>query len=69
MGVVANIKHDKFPQQAAVGVRLKVCFHYDTKNFIGGEFVRDDVEPPHVGIIKLDDGRYVLATECQYSGK
>ncbi len=32
-----------------------------------GVIVRDDKEEPGEKIIKLDDGRYVLATECQYS--
>lgn len=68
MGCVKSIGFDKFPEQGAwVGKRVKVCFHYDTQNAIGGEIVRDDVEFPAVTIIRLDDGRYVLATECQYS--
>lgn len=31
-----------------------------------GVIVRDDDEPPYVTIIKLESGRYVLATECRY---
>jgi hypothetical protein len=32
-----------------------------------GTIVRDDNEPPWRTIIRLDDGRVVLASECQYS--
>jgi hypothetical protein len=28
--------------------------------------VRDDISKPFVGIIRLDDGRHVLMTECQF---
>lgn len=67
MGVVSNIKHDKFPEQGNyLGRKVKVCFHYDTNNTIPGVIVRDDKEEPHRTIIKLDDGRHVLAIECQY---
>lgn len=68
MGVVANVGYDTFPKQGDwLGKRVKVCFRYDTKHTIGGTIVRDDRQEPFVGIIKLDDGRYVLSTECQHS--
>lgn len=66
MGVVANIDYGKFPEQGSwKGVRCKVCFNYGRET-IGGVIVRDDREPPHRTIIQLDDGRFVLASECQY---
>ena len=49
--------------------RVVVCFDYDTSASIGGVCVRDDVSEPHLTIIKLDDGRHVLGTECQYRGE
>lgn len=68
MGVVFNILHDKFPAQGAwLGRRARVCFDYDTANSIGGTVVRDDAEEPGRCIIALDNGRYVLTTECQWS--
>lgn len=68
MGVVNNITISKFPNQGHwVGKRCEVCFHYDTQNRIGGTVVRDDREEPHLCIIRLDDGRHVLATECQHT--
>lgn len=75
MGVVKGISHDTFPRQSdslgfdAVGSRVKVCFNYDTHpdRVIGGEFVRSDAESPGLTIIRLDDGRYVLTSECQWS--
>jgi hypothetical protein len=44
-----------------------VAFHYDFAHMQRGTVVRNDVEPPHRMIIRLDDGRYVLPDECQYS--
>lgn len=68
MGVIANIKHNLFPKQGRdLNRRVTVFFHYDIANSISGEIVRDDMDAPFVCIIKLDDGRHVLATECQYS--
>ena len=68
MGVVANIEIDCFPKQGSFKEeRVKVSFNYDTDNFICGRIVRDDAEEPFITIISLVDGRYVLATECQYS--
>ena len=67
MGCVANITAEKFPKQGCqLGQRVLVCFHYDTTNHVGGEVVRDDMEQPFLTVIRLDDGRHVLATECQY---
>lgn len=68
MGVHKNVGMKKFPKQYHwVGKRCEVCFDYDTKNTIGGVFVRCDIEEPGISIIKLDDDRYVLATECQHT--
>lgn len=67
MGTVKNITYDQFPKQSDwLGKQLLVCFHYDTSKTLKGEVVRDDLEEPHRMIIKLENGRYVLATECQY---
>lgn len=68
MGCVENIKGQNYPAQSQyVCRRVNVCFHYDTTNVYGGRIVRDDREAPYEIIIALDDGRYVLGTECQYS--
>lgn len=68
MGVVANIKHDSFPQQGSLlGKRVVVAFHYDTAHVVPGVCVRDDADESGKTIFQLDDGRFVLATECQYS--
>ena len=67
MGCVKRITADKFPKQGPwLGKRCDVCFHYNAKQTIGGVFVRDDREEPYVSIIRLDDGRHVLTTECQH---
>lgn len=50
-----------------VGRRVRVCFHDDTSEEVGGVIVRDDGELPLRMIIKLDDGRYLLSTECQWT--
>lgn len=68
MGVHSSIDYDKFPKQSIyLNKRVQVCFCYNTKNTISGTIVRDDYEDPWLTLIKLDDGRYVTSTECQYS--
>ncbi len=73
MGVVKGISAEAFPAQdtdasfGGVGARVRVCFNYDASRYIGGEVVRNDRQEPGRMIIKLDDGRYVLATECMWS--
>jgi hypothetical protein len=68
MGSTQNIGMYCFPEQGCyLGQRVEVCFHNDTEVTIGGEIVRDDAEEPGIAIIRLDDGRYVLTTECQWS--
>jgi hypothetical protein len=68
MGVVRGIDYVSFPPQGGwLGKRTEVCFKYDTTLRVLGTVVRDDRAEPHVCIIKLDDGRYVLATECQHT--
>jgi hypothetical protein len=68
MGVHVNVGFDRFPKQGVwLNRRTRVRFNYDTKNFIWGTIVRDDTEEPGLEIIALDDGRFVLSTECQHS--
>ena len=74
MGCVSTISYYNFPKQAdetykypSIGKRVEVCYHYNTKLKHCGTIVRDDREEPYVTIIALDNGRYVLGTECQYS--
>lgn len=68
MGIVSTIDHERFPDQGGwLNRRVAVCFHYNTADIVRGVIVRDDTEDPHVTIIRLDDGRYVLSTECQFS--
>lgn len=67
MGVVNSIGFDKFPKQGTyLGKRVNVCFNYNTSKQIAGTVVREDVEEPGVMIIRLDDTRHVLSTECQW---
>ena len=76
MGCIDTITYDKFPKQKdenykypefKVGSRVKVCYHFDTSKCHYGTIVRDDLEEPFETIIKLDNGRYLRAVECQYS--
>lgn len=68
MGNDPNISADKFPEQdALLGQKVEVCFHYDTSNTLHGLIVRSDRQAPYVTIIQLNNGRYILATECQYT--
>lgn len=64
---VTTIDFDKFPAQGVfLGMYVRVCFNYDTSRILLGRVVRDDKEEPGRMIIRLEDGRYVLSTECQY---
>jgi hypothetical protein len=68
MGVSKYVGADHFPKQGAwLNCRVKVCFHYDTRRTFSGTIVRDDMDGDGVMILRLDDGRHVLATECQYT--
>ena len=76
MGCIDTITYDKFPKQKdenykypefKVGSRVEVCYHFDTSKYHYGTIVRDDLEEPFETIIKLDNGRYLRAVECQYS--
>ena len=68
--MVPNIKIDSFPKQGEfLNKKTDICFHYDTSKTLGGQIVRNDIEEPFVTIIRLDDGRHILDTECQYSPK
>ena len=75
MGCIDTITYDKFPKQKdknykypqfKVGSRVEVCYHYDTSKCHYGTIVRDDLEEPFETIIKLDNGRYLRAVECQF---
>jgi hypothetical protein len=68
MGISQFVNADKFPRQGShLGLRVRVIFDRDTAHEIGGTIVRDDVAAPGIGIIRLDSGRYVLMSECQYT--
>lgn len=54
------------PQGRFLGLRVLVRFGYAPPDW-RGVIVRDDTEAPGLLIIRLDDGRHVLSTECQYS--
>ncbi len=70
MGCVKTISAFSFPMQSEyVNRRCEVCFHYDTTVKFFGTIIRDDRADPFETLIKLDDGRVIRATECQYSIK
>jgi hypothetical protein len=67
VGCVDTIRHDRYPRQTGwVGQRVAVCFFYNTEHTILGKVVRDDDEDPYETVIRLDDGRFVRGTECQF---
>lgn len=68
MNGAASVSYDGMPKQGAfAGRRTRVCFNYDTSRIVMGTIVRYDIEAPFLTIIRLDDGRYILGTECQFS--
>lgn len=67
MGYVTGVSHDRFPTQGqSLGRRVEVVFHFDVGHTLLGTVVRDDTSEPYQGVIRLDDGRHVLMSECQY---
>lgn len=67
MGVVKGISYDKFPKQReSVGKEIDVCFNYNANKFLKAIIVRDDAVEPLVTIFMLEDGRFILSTECHY---
>ena len=74
MGCVETITYKNFPKQAdenykypQLGKRVKVFYYYDISKFHYGVIVRCDIEEPFETIIKLDNGNFIRATECQYT--
>jgi hypothetical protein len=68
MGTHINVGPLRFPKQGEwLGKRVNVCFHFKTEDLFPGTIVREDSEEPGRLIIALDDGRYVISTECMYS--
>lgn len=66
MGRYPNITAEKFPKQGSyLNQPCRVIFHYGGPELLG-KVVRDDAEEPGRLIIQLNDGRFVLATECQW---
>ena len=67
MGIEKNVGLKVFPKQGDYfGKTVEVCFNFDSSKTIRGKVVRDDIEEPFKTIIELSNGRYILATECQY---
>ena len=67
MGCVGTISHTTFPKQGThLNRHTRVLFRYHGPELMG-TIVRDDMESPWRTIIRLDDGRFVLADECQYA--
>lgn len=67
MGYHYNVDYEKFPAQGVfLNKECKVCFNYADRT-IKGKIVRDDMEEPFKTIIQLEDGRFVMSTECMYS--
>lgn len=67
MSVGTEIDYNTYPKQSGyVGRTVDIIFNYDRSKMIEGVFVREDIGKPYTMIIKLNDGRYVLSSECQY---
>ncbi len=70
MGIEKNVEFDKFPEQGIwLGKQVEACFNYDASKILTGKIVREDIEKPYNTIIELENGKYILATECKYSIK
>jgi hypothetical protein len=52
-------------QTSQVGQRVRVMFHEERPE-LHGAIVRNDANGNLVTVIRLDDGRHVLGTECEF---
>lgn len=67
MGSHPNIQGGSFPKQGEyLGKKVQVLLGEDPTQY-EGTVVRDDYEEPFLTIIRLEDDRHVLSTECLYS--
>ncbi len=68
MGVSKTVGAERFPEQGSfLNREVVVMFDYKAATKQPAVCVRDDREDPFLAIFRLEDGRHVLATECQYS--
>lgn len=68
MGVVPWVDAAVYPTQSEyVGRPARVCFNYDTANTFPAVVLRDDTGKPWLTVLRLDDGRCVLGSECQWT--
>lgn len=68
MGINKNIGFGVYPKQGDyLDARVNVIYNYDTTIKESGTIIRDDIEEPFRTVIKLDDGRILLGSECQFS--
>ena len=59
--------YDNYPKQTEnVNRIVMVCYHFDTSKIDLGVIVRDDDIEPFETIIRLKNGKYIRAVECQY---
>ncbi|HDR6319134.1 TPA: hypothetical protein QCU53_006103, partial [Bacillus thuringiensis] len=67
MGVHPKVGLNKFPKQGDwLNKEAKVMFDYDGSTMTTGVIVRNDMEEPFITLIKLEDGRIIRSSECQY---
>lgn len=63
-----KIGKDAYPEQFdSVGARVLAAFDYDVANPLPATVLRDDAEEPFRTVLRLDDGRIVMGSECQWS--
>lgn len=69
-----GITYDEYPKQRdnssenpQIGKEVKIFYQNDTIRCHHGVIVRCDMEKPFEVIIKVDNGRYLRASECHYS--
>lgn len=67
MGHVDSITHETFPTQGKrLGSEASLCFHYHTEKRLKAKCIRDDIDAPFRTIFQTEDGKIILADECQY---
>ena len=63
----SNVDFYNYPKQGEFcGMRVRVCFGFESEKLIEGFCLRNDAEQPFMTLIRLSDGRIVTGDECHY---
>lgn len=71
MGIEKYVKSGVFPKQNSylLNRSVEICIECNDAGMTKGKIVRADIEEPYVIIIHLENGQYVLGSECRFNSR